>query len=633
MSARRNLLVASAVGVGMTFALSLACASGPASAAEPPFADRRVALSAREQPVGAFLQNFFGQLGISVSVSPSVGGAVNGAWNDKASKVYGDISRAFNLLTYFDGQAVYVSPAAETASRTVPASPAIARQARATLTRLGLPDAQNRVRVVDNAVVAVGSRRFLDQVEEVVRNQGVADRADPVTTLGYAARESLEYRVYYLRYAWAEDVTLNSAGRAVTVPGVASILRSVMSDSPNNGVKRTEVAMPNTVPGLRGQGLSAQGRYPGGFLGYGGLNQGPSDGFGGQQMGDQPVVGSAPAGGASEVRVQADSRLNAIIVRDTRQRLDAYEPLIRALDVEPQLLEIQATIIDIDTSRVRDLGFAFKFTDKDGRNVVSFGDTSGISADQQRGLVVSTVIRDGAEFRSRLTALEAEGAARIVSRPQVMTLSNVEAVFDSTRTFYVRLAGERDVDLFNVTAGTTLKVTPHVMRDRDQPRIRLLINIEDGALSGERVDRIPVVQRSAINTQAMIDAGQSLLLGGMITQADENARDKVPVLGDMPVVGNLFRSTKRSSSRTERLFLITPRLASTTGFAPSVVDVPPPGQPLPPVPPLAPKGKLPKGPAIAPPPPQPLPAPLPPVAMPMAAATTSAKPAQIPVKR
>lgn len=590
MTRRRNALIASAVGAAMTTVLAWSCAVGGASAAEPPFGDRKVTITAREQPVSAFLQNFFGQLGLSVSVSPTVTGAVNGAWNGPADKVYRDVSRAFNLLTYFDGRTVYVSPAAEAASRTLPASRAVATRARATVSNLGLADTQNRVQVIDRALVATGSRRFLDQVEEVVRNEASGvDAGQPGAT--YVARGALEYRVYYLRYAWAEDVTLNSAGRAVVVPGVASILRSVMGDT-GTAVRRTEQVMPATVPGLRGHGLNSQGRYAGGFLGYGG--QGPlpavdNSDLWGQQGGQAAAGGDAPGG--SEVRVTADSRLNAIIVRDTRQRLDAYEPLIRALDVEPQLLEIQATIIDIDTSRVRDLGFAFRFSDKDGRNIITFGDPNGTLAPNNpttppgRGLVVSTIIRDGAEFRSRLSALEATGAARVVSRPQVMTLSNAEAVFDASRTFYVRLAGERDVDLFNVTAGTTLKVTPHVMRDRDQTRIRLLISIEDGSLTGERVDRIPIVRRSALSTQAMIDAGQSLLLGGMISQSDEVAKDKVPVLGDVPVVGNLFKTSKRASARTERLFLITPRLASPSGFAPSET-VMSPDLPLPQPPPL-----------------------------------------------
>jgi type III secretion protein C len=167
------------------------------------------------------------------------------------------------------------------------------------------------------------------------------------------------------------------------------------------------------------------------------------------------------------------------------------------------------------------------------------------------------------QFIGRIRALQAEGAARVVSSPQVVTLSNVEALFDNSSTFYVRVAGREEVDLFNVSAGTTLRVTPHVFRDNEQTRIKLLVNVEDGALTERQVDRIPVVERSTINTQALITEGESLLIGGMVRDSISTNVDKVPGLGDVPVVGNLFKTKSSQSARVERMFLITPRLAAS----------------------------------------------------------------------
>src|SRR5690606_14654138 len=171
-----------------------------------------------------------------------------------------------------------------------------------------------------------------------------------------------------------------------------------------------------------------------------------------------------------QVRIEADQRLNAVIVRDSADRLPRYEQLIAALDVEPQSLEIEATIIDVNVDRARELGVNWRWND-DGRE----GAFNGSLPINGPGGVASVVMGSAAQFIARIRALQTDGAARVVSSPQVVTLSNVEAIFDNSSTFFVRVAGREEVDLFNVSAGTSLRVTPHVFRDVGQTRIKLLV--------------------------------------------------------------------------------------------------------------------------------------------------------------
>jgi type III secretion protein C len=252
-----------------------------------------------------------------------------------------------------------------------------------------------------------------------------------------------------------------------------------------------------------------------------------------------------------------------VIVRDLAERLPRYEQLIASLDVEPQSLEIEATIIDVNTDKARELGIEWRWSN-DGRSA-SF---SGAVPSTGSGGVASVVLGSLGQFFARIRALQNEGAARIVSSPQVVTLSNVEAVFDNTSTFFVRVAGREQVDLFNVSAGTTLRVTPHVFRDKESTRIKLLVNVEDGNITNRQVDQIPVVERSTVNTQALIAEGESLLIGGMVRETQATSEDKVPGLGDVPVVGNLFKTKSSQNTRVERMFLITPRMAGTRAAAP-----------------------------------------------------------------
>jgi type III secretion protein C len=602
LSFRRGAIAAACLG--------LCLSTVSAQAGEPPVGARNVDLTAREQPIGQFLQAFYSQLGLPVSISPSVAGTINGLFRGPASKIQADVSRAFDLVTYYDGSAVHVFTAAQISNRSFPISSSAGRRVERSARQLGLLDDRNTLRSTSDLLVATGTPRFLQQIDDLARGGAQAEAISP----------TLQYRVFYLRYGWAEDVALTVGARQVQIPGVASIIRSLVSTDPKERAgasARTETPIPAAVQGLRGQGLATLGSPNPSGPDYAG---GPQSTLG-LPLANEQTASYAPQ---NPVRVQADSRLNAIIVRDLAERMPAYEELVRALDVEPQLLEIEAAIIDIDTTRARDLGVNWRFDD--GNGGVQFGRgpnaPSGLedsnltrgntSPRSVQGLVASTIIGNGDYFAARLNALETEGVARVVSRPQIVTLSNIEAVFENSRDFYVRLAGERDVDLFNVSSGTTLRVTPHVTRDENGARIRMLVSIEDGSLTSDRVDNIPVVRRAALNTQAMIVEGQSLLLGGLTVQSDTRSANKIPVLGGIPVLGSLFKVSSRSSGRIERMFLITPRLA-TVGQARAVpagvrYDAPVQGvenAPLPPAPPLAAKPRRRAAVAAPPPPPPP----------------------------
>ncbi len=559
-----GLVIPVLVFIGLTIASSVGQA-GPI-----PNMKENVKLTAREQPIGAFLQDLFGQIGLPVSVHASVTGVVNANFNAPAHKVLRDISSAFGLVTYYDGVVVHAFAASDVTRRVLALAPRVAQRVVRSADEMWLTDARNTVRSTqDGSLVVAGTPRFIEQVEELVQ----------VALKAQAAQHPLGVKVFYLRYAWAQDVTVTFGGRQLVVPGVASILRSLFTSSSQSHARvvAQDRLLRSTRPGLRGKGLAGAGDDLG-RLGipdvgdrYTRPGEAPADGTNGDTTAQQAPKANAPMSSSAswdQVRIEADQRLNAIIIRDVPERMAHYEQLIASLDVEPQSLEIEATIIDINTDRLRELGINWRWNNNGNAALFGRGDASDLrlrgNADvipSGRGGFVSMVLGDNATFIARINALEAEGAARIVSRPQVLTLSNVEAIFDTSSTFYVRVAGSYEADLFDVSVGTSLRVTPHVFKDDGQARIKLLVTVEDGNLSTQAVDEIPIVERSTINTQALINAGESLLIGGMVREATSEADDKVPLLGDIPVLGSLFTSRSDRTQRVERMFLISPRLA------------------------------------------------------------------------
>jgi type III secretion protein C len=173
----------------------------------------------------------------------------------------------------------------------------------------------------------------------------------------------------------------------------------------------------------------------------------------------------------------------------------------------------------------------------------------------------------GNSLVARVTALSQTGDARIVSRPRIVTMNNVGAIITNTKEFNIKVAGERQADLFSVSYGLDMQVTPSVVGDSKLPEFRLLVQIQDGNSQVASVDGIPVITRSTLNTQSLIRQGDSLLIGGYVVDEVSSGQDKVPFLSDIPVIGWLFGERRNSRRRTERLFLITPRLVDRDSAA------------------------------------------------------------------
>ncbi|SDA36243.1 type III secretion protein C [Sphingomonas sp. NFR15] len=579
MRALRDL---SRVGAGLG---CMVLAATPSLAGPIPFTAKPVAIEARDQDIGTFLNQFFAAAGLPVVVSTELSGKVNGRFTGAPASVWANVSRAFNLVGYHDGATVAVYAAKDVQSRTVAVPAGRAQELASAIARAGLADDNNHVRVTSaQSLLATGVPKFVDQVQQLAAalpaapgaGQGGIDRISPsrAAIAPVDAVEPYELRVFYLKYARADDTMLDAGGRETKVPGVGSTLSKIMGDGQpvagsvtgQYGSRRIRQSQPR----LMGRGLDA--------VDPDAAQASPTAPYDDEYLGLPPAQGNAVASAAagangryvqSGPRISIDPSLNAVIVRDRPENMPAYEGLVKALDIAPQVVQLEATIIDLNIDKARELGINWRVQSQ-GFNALFGGDLtqrSGNAANDianfgsaNNGLSLSSVIGAHRELISRITALEQKGAARIVSRPQLVTLANVEAVFDRTQTFYVRVAGDRQVDLFNVTAGTVLRVNPHVLTENGAPRIRMVVAVQDGTILDNRVDRIPVVENASVNTQALINEGESLLLGGLTVNAKYDAESKIPIVGDIPVLGELFKSRSKSSSRIERLFLITPRV-------------------------------------------------------------------------
>jgi type III secretion protein C len=591
---RKTPVLAFVRALALTILLSSSL-QGAALAQEVPWRNGTFELQASNEPLNAFLLRLFVLEGVSATMSPTVASArVNGRFKGTAAAVFKEVASTYGLTSYFDGSTLHVYSLLEMETRLLQVDPIDVPRVERLLRQMKLFDARFPLRTssAEGQVLVSGPPRYAELVEQVVLRVAAAPSRP---------KAGVEVRVFRLKHARAQDTVITIGGVETRVSGVASMLHSLLNDA-RTDPENLQRQLPRTMSGLRGQGLASVGQAASRMLPVSPGN-GTSDASGAllgsllpQPQGALP--GSATAAAAASpaaaltgsvpqevafvrgnAMIRADARLNAVVVRDTRERMPMYAQVIESLDVETPLVEIEATVIDVADDKSEQLGIDWRLHSRrvdissSPNNLAGNGGAPGpnlandllYSADPLsagRGLIGTLLFgNERRYFLSRLNVLSERGDANLISRPRILTTDNHEAVLQSTQEFYVRVAGREQVDLFNVSLGMVMRVTPTLVEDEQGRRFKLQVRIEDGNTnSGAQVDQIPVVNRNAIATQAIVGDGQSLLIGGYINEERSNSNTGVPGLSSVPVIGWLFGQRGNTVRRKERMFMITPRL-------------------------------------------------------------------------
>ena len=215
---------------------------------------------------------------------------------------------------------------------------------------------------------------------------------------------------------------------------------------------------------------------------------------------------------ASRIRVEADVRNNAVLIYDLPDRQAMYRDLITQLDVARKLVEIDAIILDIERTQLREFGVNWGFQNSRFRGGVNMapGTSSQVSIENRE------------RFYADIRALEAQGLASMVSNPSVLTLENQPAVIDFNRTQYLT-PGRENATILPVTVGTSFQVVPRVITSRGSHQIHLAVDIEDGNFDETNLTPGNLdVRRGKVSTQAVMAEKRSLVVGGFhVTESSD----------------------------------------------------------------------------------------------------------------
>lgn len=310
--------------------------------------------------------------------------------------------------------------------------------------------------------------------------------------------------------------------------------------------------------------------------------------------------GSRATGSVLSERGQGvvDERTNSIIITDTAERIEAFKRLVDQIDIPIRQVMIEARIVIANTDFQRELGVRWGgigYNEKPGSRIIDFAgsrealdDTDGTSprdwfvqpAGANRSfdlneadavdLAVANpyasaaigVLTDNTYLDLELSALENSGYAEIVSQPKVITSDKQLAVIKSGKEIgYQETAPSGGTTTGFREAVLKLEVTPQITPDN---RIIMDLIVWKDSIGANTPSGVPTVDITRLETKVLVNNGQTVVLGGVFSLEGTKGENKVPVLGDIPYLGRLFKKTIDNQFKTELLIFVTPKLMSDT---------------------------------------------------------------------
>jgi type III secretion protein C len=519
--------------------------------------DTGFSINATGMTLRQVMEEFGRAYGVRVAISTKADIYMRGRLKaDSGSEFLDRLTQPYKFRWFVYNETLYVVSRDENASLRLEIGEDAVQDAKAALLGLGLFDTRFGWGELpdEGTVIVSGPRAYVNLVRDVLLPEETK-----------AQRKGKQVMIFRLKYATATDRVITLRDQSETIPGVKTILSNLLFA--NRDGEKTQDRSGFDVGSSKRSRKANLGKGEARDAGGNPVEPKIQTVRPGEEQGGERSSRSKSKEKEEPPRIEADPSLNAIIIYDNINKRDMYKALIAELDVEPQQIEIEALIVDIDRNKLSDLGVEWGV--RSGDTVGTMNSTKAESKGVDLPIPGSTLlITNAARFYTRLRALESSGQARVLAKPTVLTLNNVAAVLDLSQTQFVPLVGERTADLANITAGTSLRVVPRIVREGENTRVRLEVDIEDGTLGDPTAQRANVT-RSTISTQALIDLHQTLMIGGYHSESISKNQQKTPLLGDVPLVGNLFRTDTETHTTKERLFLITPRLAPMSGVAAS----------------------------------------------------------------
>lgn len=563
MKKSRNYL---ATGLAATL-FTFAALAPPTASAGTPWLEEPYTYVGNGESIQRVLDIFGRQFGLKVDVGNDVAGAINGEVAEMTPGRFLDrLSSMHGFDWYLDAGVLHISSINRRVRKIVKAPASVIGQLRNALGGAGVYESR------------FGWGELVGQGQLLISGPpAYVARLEQTIAMIATAPSGFQIALFPLKYANVEDREIVYRDRRTVIPGVATIVRSLAGGLPD---RRTAAGTDNRQFTDKPAGMANTATRPGllqdipslfGRQGYAAAQatvaaprfdgepaSNPDGGAAGLQTGSDAAGNWRAYQGAA--MVEADIRTNSLIIKAPPEMLAFYKQLIEQLDTEAPLVQIEVTILDIDSDYLENVGAKWALSNTHGG--ANLFDLSPLTA------TINTILPRGFNLNAQINLMQRDGHGEVISKPSLLTMDNTAALFDSSETSYIRTTGRNTSDAVPVRAGLSFKVVPRVIRTNAENgdgnrKILLQIDIEDGKRINDTQQELPVFKQSTISTQAIVGENESLLIAGHQRSELQTVNTSVPGLGAIPLLGQLFRNKQENIMRRTRFFVITPRIVQT----------------------------------------------------------------------
>ena len=390
----------------------------------------------------------------------------------------------------------------------------------------------------ENRIIISGPEQYTNMMIEQIKSLNIAPTSE-------------QFAVYPLKYANSDDMQLTFNAQQITIPGVATILQTVLNGNSQGANNSKNHVAADTVNPTKNQASPD--------IDLSSANNSSSS--------------QSATGTITTPFIQADRRLNAVVIRDKATNLIAYKHLIEKLDVPTPLIQVDVLIVRLDQDALSKQGINWWATGNNtgyGFGAANLKSNPGSNLSFVYGAInpSSLLVTNVNSFLMSLEFLEQKNMAQAMGKPSVATIDNIPATVTVTQSLMAAAAPTNNANGGSSTSqgsasqiNTSLQITPHVIFGKDNQRqIKLSIVLQDGSLTDSANSSTIGTLQGNITSQAVLSEGQSILLAGYTKDVSQTETTSIPYLGSIPLIGWFFKNEAVKKHKLTTLYLVSPKI-------------------------------------------------------------------------